>query len=117
MLDKIKDIDLQSKVPSGELDLFGDSFAAPSSTEDSWTKRLRTLARNAGVDRGSVGIDLSECDTDSMSNEDSLENSNRSKKLINDEAIFKKLKNNFVIFVSQAFYNVSFSNLCSIYQG
>lgn len=47
------------------------------------------------MDRGSVAIDLSSSDTDScVSNDDTVKNSKRSKELISDEAVFKKLKNN-----------------------
>ena len=55
---------------------------------------MRSLVQNAGVDRGSVEIDLENSETDSSSSEDSLIKSKRSKEIINNEAIFKKLKNN-----------------------
>ena len=48
--------------------------------------------QNAWVDRGSVEIELSE--SESSSNEDNLVNDKRRKQIHNDEALFKKLKNN-----------------------
>ena len=52
------------------------------------------MVQNAGVDRGSVEIDLEDSDSDSSSSEDSLTKSKRSKEVVSNEAVFKKLKNN-----------------------
>ena len=55
---------------------------------------MRTLVQNAGVDRGSVEIDLDDSETDSSSSDDSVIKSKRSREIISNEAVFKKLKNN-----------------------
>ena len=52
------DIKTESK-PEG-LDLFSQEFPVPTPEKSSWTERLKTLVRNAGVDRGRVEIDSSE---------------------------------------------------------
>ena len=54
--------------------------------------RLRTLVRNAGVDRGSVEIVSS--DSESHSNDTKLASANRKKDVLSNEVVFKKLKNN-----------------------
>ena len=45
-----------------DLTPLGSEFPVPSPVEGSWTKRLRTLVQNAGVDKGSVQYDESEAD-------------------------------------------------------
>ena len=89
VLDVMKEVKSRKEVQSGELDLFGSNFPVPSPTEDKWTKQLRTLVQNVGVDRGSVEIDLDDSETDSLSSEGSVTKSKRSKEIINNEAIFE----------------------------
>ena len=48
--------------------------------------------RNAGVDRGSVEIGSS--DSESHSSDSKVVSKSRKDKIISDEALFKKLKNN-----------------------
>ena len=50
--------------------------------------------QNAGVDRGSVENISSESESLSESSEDNISDRKRRKKIISDEALFKKLKNN-----------------------
>ena len=67
----------------------------PSPVEGSWTERLRTLVRHAGVDRGSVEILSSDSsDNEDQSSDTKLSSESRKKEIISNEAIFKKLKNN-----------------------
>ena len=65
----------------------------PSPVTSSWTKRLKNLVQNAGVDRGSVEVDNNELDSIG-SDEDKSNDKSRNKEIVNDEALFKKLKNN-----------------------
>ena len=63
-------------------------FPVPFPVEDTWTNQLRTLVQNAGVDRGSVGVDLSDSgsnssNSDNTNNED-LASSNRKKEILSD---------------------------------
>ena len=86
------DIKTEAKSKPKGLDLFSQEFPVPTPEKSSWTERLKTLVRNAGVDRGRVEIDSSE--SDSQSHDDDRTTTSRSKKLVSDEALFKKLKNN-----------------------
>ena len=93
----MREISSQSKANPGALTPVTDRFHVPSPTEDKWTSHLKTLVQNAGVDRGSVEVGL----TDSESTSSSVSTSNddcvdvkRKKKNCSDEALFKKLKNN-----------------------
>ena len=56
-----------------DLTPLGSEFPVPSPVEGSWTKRLRTLVQNAGVDTGSVEYDESEAEN--QSSEDKLNES------------------------------------------
>ena len=56
------------------------------------SRRLKTLVRNAGVDRGSDEIELSERGSQSQDDDDRVSNLN--KEMLNDKALFKKLKSN-----------------------
>ena len=66
------------------------SFPVPFPVEDTWTNHLRTLLQNAGVDRGSVGVDLSDSGSNSNSsnsdntNNEDLASSNRKKEILSD---------------------------------
>ena len=64
----------------------------PTPVTSNWTKRLKNLVQNAGVDRGSVGVD-NELESHS-SGEVKSDDTSRDKVIINDEALFIKLKNN-----------------------
>ena len=79
---------------SRELQPFNSTFTASSPVEGSWTRQLRTLIQNAGVDRGNVDSVFSESET--QSSEENSTCKNRKKEIISDEALFKKLKNNVV---------------------
>ena len=67
-------------------------FLVPTPVTRNWTKRLKNLVQNAGVDRGSVGVDneLESHSSEKVKSDDT----SRNKVIINDEALFKKLKNN-----------------------
>ena len=65
----------------------------PSPVTNSWTKRLKNLVQNAGVDRGSVEVDKNELDSIG-SDEDKSNDKSSNKEIVNDEALFQKLKNN-----------------------
>ena len=67
------------------------AFPVPTPKKSDWTKRLRVLVKNAGVDKGNE-VNLSS-DSDSSS-ESSSSDSNRKKEILSNEKIFKKLLNN-----------------------
>ena len=50
--------------------------------------------QNAGVDRGSVEVDVSETDSSSSDSDENIDRKHRKKRVRNEEALFKKLKNN-----------------------
>ena len=76
VLDKIIDIKSKEKTAlSGPLLPSEGVLQVPSPVEGSWTERLRTLVRHAGVDRGSVEIlssDSSNSEARSSDNRSSL---------------------------------------------
>ena len=88
----MKDIKLKEEAGSKGLDLFSREFPVPTPEKSGWTERLKTLVRNAGVDRGRVEVDSSE--SDSQSHDDGRTTPSRKKEFISDETLFKKLKNN-----------------------
>ena len=82
-----------SKVDKGQVsDQREADFTVPTPVKTDWTKRLKNIVQNAGVDRGSVGIDTSE--NEYLSNESEYKDPTRKKQIVTDEALFKKLKNN-----------------------
>ena len=54
------------------LDLFQINFPAPTPAGGGQTRRLKTLVRNAGVDRGSVEIDVSESGSQSQDDDNGI---------------------------------------------
>ena len=90
VLDKMSKVKHESDKEQKDLTPLGSEFPIPSPVEGSWTKRLRTLVQNAGVDSGSVQHDESE--DENQSSEDKSNESVSKKELISNEALFKKLK-------------------------
>ena len=90
VLDKMSKVKHESDKKQKDLTPLGSEFPVPSPVEGSWTKRLRTLVQNAGVDSGSVQHDESE--DENQSSEDKSNESVSKKELISNEALFKKLK-------------------------
>ena len=86
-------LDLMNKVDKGQLsDQREVDFTVPTPIKTDWTRRLKNIVQNAGVDRGSVEIDTSE--NEYLSNESEHKDPTRKKQIVTDEALFKKLKNN-----------------------
>ena len=82
-----------SKVDKGQLsDQREVDFTVPTPIKTDWTRRLKNIVQNAGVDRGSVEIDTSE--NEYLSNESEHKDPTRKKQIVTDEALFKTLKNN-----------------------
>ena len=59
------------------------------------------------MDRGSVEVDVSETDSSSSDSDENIDRKHRKKRVRNEEALFKKLKNNIA----------ARSNLYSIHSG
>ena len=88
----MKDIKTEAKTASKKLDLFHIDFPVPTPVGGGQTRRLKTLVRKTGVDRGSDEIELSEGGSQSQDDNDRVSNLN--KEMLNDKDLFKKLKSN-----------------------
>ena len=73
-------------------DHLDEDFTVPTTVNSGWTKRLKNLVQNAGVDRGNVEIVCS--DNESLNNESKSNDTKRNKQIMTNEALFKKLRNN-----------------------
>ena len=68
----MRELSSHSKANPGALTPMTDSFHVPSPIENKWTSHLKTLVQNAGVDRGSVEVGVT--DSESTSSSDSTTN-------------------------------------------
>ena len=87
VLDQMKDV---SSVARGAL--LDNDFPMPFPVDATQLKRLRALVQSAGVDRASVEIVSSDCESQEYV-DGKIVNNNRRKEVLSDEDIFKKLKN------------------------